>query len=359
MMDVASATFVLVGSYASPEETGLYAFALNGGINPQAAWTGLRNPSFVAVHPRGPYVYVVSETGLANDGVAGTVHAFRIDRPGGMWNLSALNHQPSSGDHPCHLAMDRDGRWLAASNYGSGSVSVLPIRPDGSLADATAVVHHSGDGPNRERQEGPHTHASVFSPDGRSLIVADLGIDQLIVYEFDPGTGSLTPRLTVEAAPGAGPRHLAFHPDGVHLFVVNELDSTLVLLRWEGSDRQLHRRQTVSTLSGDTRHNTAADIHVSPSGRHVYVSNRGHDSLAVYEFDEVRGLTLTAVRPCGGTVPRGFGLVPDGGEVIVANQGSGELVVLPLIDGGADVGDPLARMPVRQASCVAFLSNVD
>ena len=359
MRDPSTATVVLVGSYASPEETGLYAIALNGGLHPQAAWTGLRNPSFVAVHPRGRFVYVVSETGLANDGVAGTVHAFRIDRTGGLLNLSALNHKPSSGDHPCHLAFDRDGRWLAASNYGSGSVSVLPIRPDGSLADATAVVHHSGDGPNRERQEGPHAHASVFSPDGRSLIVADLGTDQLIVYELDPDTGALTPRLTVHAAPGAGPRHLAFHPDGIHLFVVNELDNTLVLLRWDGGDRTLHRRQTVSTLPGDTPHSTAADLHVSPTGRHVYVSNRGHDSLAVYEFDEGRGLTLTAVRPCGGMVPRSFGLVPGGDRVIVANRRSGEIVVLPLIDGGADVGEPLARLPVRQAACVAFLSNVD
>jgi 6-phosphogluconolactonase len=289
---------------------------------------------------------------MASDGIHGAVHAFRIVRDGASVHLLARNHRSTDGDYPCHLRLDREGRRLAVANYGSGSAALFELRPDGALGEQTALVQHSGSGPHPSRQEGPHAHATVFAPDGRFLIVADLGIDRLVVYAVD--AGSLRTHSWSASAPGAGPRHLAFHPDGVHLFVVNELGNSLASYRYDAARGLLQQQQTVPTLPSDAVENTAADLLLSPSGDYVYVSNRGHNSIAVFAFDPEDGLERTAVRPCGGDWPRGFGVVPDGRHLVVANRRSGQIVVLPLLDGGADVGEPVARAAVAEPSCAVF-----
>jgi 6-phosphogluconolactonase len=344
-----------VGGYGDP---GIHAFALDeatGALHLLGTHSGVVNPSFVLPHPDGHHLYAVSETGLDGDGVTGGVHALRIERSGGRVNLVPLGERSSEGDHPCHLELHRSGRWLAVSNYTTGSVVVFPVEPDGGLGERTALVQHEGSGPNRGRQEGPHAHSSLFSADGRFLVVADLGIDRLIVYRFDDRTGTLTRFGDTATASGAGPRHMAFTSDGAHVLVVGELDNTLSAYAWH--DGVLRHLSTIEVLPADAPETTSADLHVA--GRHAYVSNRGHDSIAVATFEPTDGLRLEAIRPCGGAWPRGFGITPGGRHVLVANRHSDEVVLVPIERDGADLGVPVARGSVPQPSCVAFASVVD
>jgi 6-phosphogluconolactonase len=263
-----------------------------------------------------------------------------------------LGHRPSGGDHPCHLGIDRSGRWLAVANYGTGSASVFPIGTDGALGAATATVRHSGRGHHPGRQAGPHAHAAVFSADGRLLMVADLGVDRVVVYGFDDRDGTLVRVADLVCAPGAGPRHLALHPDGTHVFVVNELDSTLSVYAVDGPSGEVQPSHTVSTLPEPHPGNLAAGVHLSPDGTHVYVSNRGHDSIATFAWEPGTGLQRSTVRPSGGRTPRSFALTPDGRHLVVANQGSDALTVLPVLPGGGDVGAAVARIGVTAPTCV-------
>ena len=336
----------LVGTYAPAGDPGIVAVATDGdrlaGIGELA---GIENPSFVLPHSDGTYAYAVSEI---EDGV---VHALRVDRDGGAVVLTDLGGRASGGDHPCHLAIDASGRWLAAANYGTGTVALFPIRGDGTLDAATAVVRHEGSGPRHDRQEGPHAHSSAFTPGGRHLLVADLGIDRVVVYRVD--CGSLNRIGELGSASGAGPRHLAFHPDGRHVFVVNELDSTLTACRWEaGSLRHL---QTTSTLPAETPGNLAAEVRIAAGGSRVLVSNRGADSIAVFGFDEGAGLEPIASHPCGGSWPRSFALTPDDRRVLVAAQLSDRILLLPALGETADPGVPLAVLGLSQPSSVAFV----
>jgi len=343
-----------IGSYAPASAPGIHMFLLDESAEtlvPLEATAGVENPSFLALHPGGEHLFAVEEVG---GGSPGAVHAFRIEKDGRSASLQPLNRQPSEGEYPCHLLIDRDGSWLIVSNYGSGSGAVLPILADGSLGPPVARFQHAGSGPNAGRQEGPHLHSTIFAPNGRHLIAADLGIDRLVVYEFDGSTGGVTGIGDVPLHPGAGPRHLAFHPDGVHLFVVGELDSTVSVMRSDGSTGELRLLQTLPTTGAGAPENTAADLHLSPAGDFVYVSNRGDDSIAVFAFDPEAGLRPSTVRPSGGIRPRGFRPAPGGSHLLVANRDSNEIVLLPLLDGGAGLGAPVARAAVEQPSWIAF-----
>jgi 6-phosphogluconolactonase len=347
---------VFVGSYGPTDDATIHICVLDeatGELRGVGAASGIGNPSFLAVAPDGRHLYAVSETGLTSDGIAGRVHAIRVDLRGHAVELSPVNDQPSGGDHPCHLGIDASGRWLVVSNYGTGSVAVLPIRHDGSLGEIVSLAHHAGEGPNRDRQDRPHAHATTFTPDGRYLIAADLGADRLFMSAFDSHTGSLRPHRELGTSPGAGPRHIVVHPGHEHLLVVNELDSTLTLYGYDADAGALRDVVTLPTLPPGAPESVAADVRVAPDGRHLYVSNRGDDSVAVFAFDRGR-LTRVAVRPCGGAWPRGLGLGPNGNHVLVANQHSDDVVVLPVLDGGSDLGEPVARLRIPRATCVAF-----
>jgi len=349
---------LFVGSYALADEPGIFAFTLdewNAELRAEGGVAGIRNPSFLGLRPGGNHLFAVSETGLTVDGVHGAVHGFRIDRRPGSCELVALNHRSTAGDHPCHLGFDASGRWMAASNYGSGSVVIFPIAPDGVLGPMTSLVEHSGTGPNTDRQEGPHAHSTIFTPNNRFLVVADLGIDRLVIYNFDDEAGSLDPHSEVKTSPGAGPRHMAFHPDGSHLLVVNELANSITLYRHNATTGGLRHVRTLSTVPPGAPQTTAADVRISETGGHVYVSNRGDNSIAVFTFDTPAGLTRSEVRPSGGEWPRNFGLTPGGRHLIVANRYSNEIVLLPLLDHGADIGEPVVRAEVSQPSCVTFV----
>jgi 6-phosphogluconolactonase len=350
-----------VGSYAPADRPGIHAVLITGRgeLHHLRSWAGVHNPSFLLAHPRGEYLYVVAETGLATDGRPGAVYAFRIERNGGTGevDLVPVNSRPTAGDHPCHIGVDAAGTRLAVSNYGSGTVAVFPIRPDGSLGEMGSFAEHTGAGPNPDRQQGPHVHSSQFTPDGRFLVVVDLGIDRIMVYGIDREGASMDPAHEVRTAPGAGPRHSAFHPDGRHLFVVNELDNTVSLFAYRADDGSLTPRQTLSTLPEGVFDSAAADVHVSWDGHRVYVSNRGHDSLALYEFEPDTGLALAAIRPCGGHRPRGFALTPDASTLLVANQSSDEVASIALSNGASGVGAPTARVWIPEPSCVVITAR--
>jgi 6-phosphogluconolactonase len=307
------------------------------------------------VHPNGRWLYAVSETSQQKDGAPGAVWALRCTRE--PWSMEPINQQVSGGDWPCHLEINSTGEWLLVSNYGSGTVSVLPILPDGALGEMTDLIQHHGSGPNPERQEGPHAHSATFSPDQRFAIVADLGIDALLVYAFDSSTGRLRAHTRVSTRPGAGPRFKAFHPSGQYVYIAHELDNTVVVYDYDTASGMLRERQIVETLPPSALSGAIADIHISTSGDRLYVSNRGHDSISLFEIEKDGRLTRLAIRPCGGRCPRDFAITPGGRFLLVANQDSGEVVVLPVLGSLEALGAPVERANVPGASCVHFVKE--
>jgi 6-phosphogluconolactonase len=348
---------LLAGGYAAPDQEGIHAFRFDeerGALTRVGGASGLAKPSFLVVNAAGDRIYAVSEMAGFSDGTRGAVCALRFSRD--PFEAELLGAQPSGGDHPCHLALDPTGRWLVVSNYSSGCIGVLPIREDGSLGELADHIQHQGSGPMPDRQDGPHAHSATFSPDGRFVIVADLGIDQLIVYALDGATGRLAAHSYVETRPGSGPRHVAFHPNGERLYVANELDSTVDVYAYDAGGA-LFEMQTHSTLPADDLHKQVADIHIDSAGKRLYVSNRGHDSIAVFDVQADGSLARLAIVPCGGSWPRNFALAPGGKHILVANQHSDELSVLPLLADTQAIGEQvLARERVVGASVVQFVS---
>jgi 6-phosphogluconolactonase len=347
---------LFVGGYAAVEHPGIHAFefdAVSGALTPHGSFTGVANPSFLLIHPNGRWLYAVSETGLEDSGRHGAVWAFQIDRQ--SLALQPINHQSTRGDWPCHLEIDASGRWVFASNYGTGDIAIFPILGDGRIGEMKEFVQHFGHGPNPARQQGPHAHSATVTPDNRLVIFADLGIDQLVIYAFDAKTGKLTPHGATQTGPGAGPRHLAFDQGGQRLYVANELDSTVTVYEYDAVNGSLGALQTLGTLPPEPPENIVADIHVSSSGQRVYVSNRGHDSVAVYGVEEDGLLTRLAIPSCGGKWPRNFTLAPGGNFLLAANERSNEISVLPILAGAAELGAPVAHASVERPTCLQWL----
>jgi 6-phosphogluconolactonase len=318
---------VFVGTYTERGSEGIYVYRMDGETGAlvlAAKATESRNPSFLALDPARRTLYVVEE--LAPDG---TVVAYAIDP--GSGKLTFLNRQPTHGGAPCHVAVDRTGRLVLVANYVSGNVCVLPVGEGGRLLPATQVLQHEGAGPNAQRQEGPHAHSVTVSPDNRFAIAADLGTDKLMVYRLDAQAARLTANDPPWAAlhPGAGPRHVAFHPSGRFLYAINELDSTLTAFAYDAETGALTELQTVPTLpAGFTGHSTCADVHTDLAGRFLYGSNRGHDSLAIYRIENGSGrLTPIGHEPTQGKNPRNFALDPSGRFLYAADQDSDSIVV--------------------------------
>lgn len=319
--DAAARWRVYVGTYAQGDEKGIYLLEFypeSGQLALQGRACEAESPSFLALHPSQPVLYAVGEM-VQPEGIVG---AYRIDPKSGL--LTLINQQSSKGTTPCHLSVAPSVKHVAAANYSSGAVALFPILADGGLGEASAVVRQQGKGPNVQRQEGPHAHSVNFDASGRYLYAADLGLDKLFIYRYDPDAGTLSPREPpfVSLPPGAGPRHLAFHPSGRYAYVVNELDSTVAAFTRDLDTGGLHPIGSASTLpTGYDGHSTTAEIRVHPSGRFLYASNRGHDSIAVFSIDTSSGkLTPLGCTPTGGKTPRNFNIDPTGRYLLAANQ---------------------------------------
>ena len=316
-----TAMLVYVGTYAN----GIYVLSLDeatGVLTSRGLAAETPDPSFLALDPGRRILFAVNETGRLDDAETGGVSAFSVQAGDG--GLRFLGRQPSGGTYPCHITADASGRFVAVANYGSGSVAVFPVGKGGELGPARAHVQHRGHGSNPERQKGPHAHGVYFDRANRFLLVADLGLDQVLVYRFDAETGALQPNDPPFAPlePGSGPRHLALAPDGRHVYCLNELRSTITVFAFDEKAGRLTALQTVGTLPPEAAGaNSTAEIEVHPSGRFVYASNRGDDSVAVFAR-EAEGGRLTAVEfvPAGGRRPRGFALSPGGRLLLVGHQ---------------------------------------
>jgi 6-phosphogluconolactonase len=353
--------FVFIGTYTGSKSKGIQLArwdASAGTLGPARLAAETANPAFLALHPNGRFLYAASEIGNFEGKKSGAVAAFAVEPASG--NLTLLNTQASGGSGPCHVSVDASGRCALVANYGSGSVAALPIRDDGSLGEAASVVQHHGSSVNRQRQQGPHAHQILTDAANRFALVCDLGLDQVLAYRVDPAKATLTaadPPFTATKA-GCGPRHLAFHPKGKLAYVVNELDSTLTAFAYDGDRGALKELQTVPLLPADFKGaSTAAEVQVHPSGRFVYASNRGHDSIAVFAIDEKSGkLTFVQHEPSGGKTPRFFTGDPTGQYLLAANQDSDNVVIFR-IDGATGRLEATGRsIQVGSPVCLKFLA---
>lgn len=354
--------FVYVGTYTEEASTskGIYAYRFDSG-NAQLTPIGLvaqtTNPSFLAVHPNHHFLYAVNEVGNFKGQKSGGVSAFAIDHATGK--LTLLNEVASGGADPCYIIVDKTGKFVLVANYTGGSVSVFPILQDGSLGAASAFVQHAGHGTNPKRQEGPHAHSIDLSPDNRFAIVDDLGLDETLVYKFDSAKGSLTPNDPpfAKADAGAGPRHFALSPNGKFGYVIDEMGDTVAVFSFDAAAGVLHPLQTISTIpKGFAGQNDDAEIVIHPSGKFLYASNRGHDSIAIFSIDPEKGtLTLVEYVPTKGQSPRNFEIDPTGRFLFAANEKSNNIVVFRIDPQTGRLAATGKVLDISQPVCVRFV----
>ena len=349
-----------VGTYTEGGRSeGIYLVRMDprsGKLQPIGAVDAGANPSFLTIHHNGRVLYAVNELENHNGRATGALSAFAI--ASGTGALTRLNEQPSEGGAPCYVSVDKSGRVVLVANYMGGNVALLPIRSDGALAPATRVVQHTGKGPNAARQEAPHAHCIICDPSNRFVLAADLGADRVFVYRLDLDGKSLHHVDGGDAVtrPGAGPRHIVFHPTLPLVFVANELDSTVATLRFDMERGRLSPLGISSTLpAGWSGTNYPADIHIAPSGRTLYVSNRGHNSIAVFSVAvSSGGLTLDQVISTEGDWPRNFTLHPGGRWLLVANQRSDSVVVFARDDRSGRLTLTPERIVLPRPVCLRF-----
>jgi 6-phosphogluconolactonase len=336
MSSAISDQIIYIGTYTRAEAhvqgkaEGIYVYRLDGAtgaLHYLSVAAGAVNPSFVVVDAAQRYLYAVEELDVYEGQPGGAVSAFAINAD--TRALTLINHQPTHGAHPCYVGIDNSGRYALVANYSGGNISIFPIAADGALAPASTVVPHNG---VPTHHDAPHPHSLVATPDSRYLFAPDCGLDRIFIYRLDTAGGTLIANDPpfVMLAPGAGPRHLAFHPSGNTLFCINERNSTLTALAYEPDGAVLRELQTVSTLPEDfAGQNSCADIHIHPSGRFLYGSNRGHNSIAIFAVDAAT-MRLRALghASTAGRTPRNFGIDATGTFLLVANQDTDTVVTL-------------------------------
>lgn len=303
-----------------------------GALSEAQKAAAVENPSWLALSRNGRFLYSAIETGSFEGQPGGGVCAFKVDDKTG--ELKKLNSQPTRGIAPCHLCLSDSGKFLFAANYGSGSVTAFPLNPDGSIGPLSRLIQHRGGGPVENRQEGPHAHSVAMAPVTNLLLAVDLGADSIFVYRLDENAGGLAAeeRLTMRTRPGAGPRHMAFHPNGKFAYLLTELSCEVYAHRYSPSPFALTEMQVVSALpKGYSGENTCAAIHISRDGQTLYASNRGHDSIAVFHIDQATGmLELVQHAPTLGNCPREFAIDPAGRFLLAANQESDSIVTFAI-----------------------------
>jgi 6-phosphogluconolactonase len=320
-----------------------------------AAETG--SPSFLAIHPSKKFLYSVGEMGTPGQ-KGGAVSAFSISQPDGK--LTFINQVSSVGAGPCHISVDKTGKMAMVANYGGGSVASYSIQDKGGLSEAQTFVQHEGSSVNLKRQAGPHAHSLNTSPDNRFGFACDLGLDKVLMYKLDPATGKMTSHGHATVAPGSGPRHFAFHPSGKYAFVNNEILMTVTSFAYDAEKGTLTEIATVSTLPEADRSKTGlstAETVAHPNGKFVYVSNRTHDTIAVFSCDPATGrLTLIQNAPAEGEIPRNFNLDPTGKWMIVAHQNSNTAALFKVDQDNGKLSFTGKKIKVGGCVCVRFLA---
>ncbi len=354
-------SFGYVGTYTRGESKGIYVFrfsASTGKAGPVELAAETPNPSFLAVHPNGRQLYSVSEMAGPDGTPGGTVSAFSLDRRTGK--LTFLNKTSTRGTSPCHLVVDKTGTNVLLANYSSGSVAVIPLKADGSLKEVSGFVQHTGSSVDARRQRGPHAHSINLSADNRFAVVADLGLDQLLVYRFDPVAGTLTPNEPPFLAikPGSGPRHFAFHPNGKFAYQINEMASTVGALSYDKANGAFKHLQYISTLPADFKgDNTTAEVQAHRSGKFVYGSNRGHDTVAAFSVNKSDGtLTYVGNYGAGGRVIRNFGIDPTGKYLFAAHQNSNFIAVFKIDQKTGQLTATGEKLNAGAPVCVKFVT---
>ena len=353
----ASERTVHVGTYTGETSKGVYAFRFDdrtGGLTPVGLVAETPSPSFLTASANGHFVFAVNELQSFGGVASGSVTSFAADPV--TAKLTQISVQPSNGAGPCHLALDRTGRYLAVANYSGGNFALFPVGADGRLQPATARVAGNRSEPGPTPPARPLGHMVGFDARNRFLIAADKGLDRLLVFRFDASTGGLTPNEPPSAAlpTGSGPRHFAFHPNGTWLFAISEQAATITTFSWDQNSGALTASGTVSTRPADVTTGTTAEIAVHPSGKFVYGSNRGHDSIAVFAVGGGGALTLVEYQSTRGRTPRNFALDPTGRWLIAANQQSDTLAVFSInqTTGALSPVGPLTS--VGSPVCVLF-----
>lgn len=348
-----------IGTYTGPKSKGIYQLELDGAtgkLGPVTLAAETPNPSFVAIHPSRRYLYAVNELAKYEGESAGSISAFAIESGDGR--LKLLNARGSRGAAPCHLVVDAAGKNVLFANYTGGSIGVLPIQNDGRLAEMSSFVQHRGKGAT-PRQSTPHAHSINLDAANRFALVADLGLDQVLVYRYDGTAGKLAPNDPpfAKVAPGAGPRHLAFHPSGKFAYVINEISCTVTAFSYDAAKGELSELQSISTLPESSgAKNSTAEVVVHPSGKFLYGSNRGHDSIAVFAIDPSTGkLTAAGHQGEGIQTPRNFVIEPGGRFLLVANQAGDNLLVFRIDPNTGALTPTGNRAEVGSPVCIRML----
>jgi 6-phosphogluconolactonase len=347
---------IYIGTYTDKKSEGIYAVDMRAGdFSAPYLAAKTKNPSFVAIHPSGRFLYAVNEVPDFEGKSTGAVSAFRIREDG---RLELLNQVASGGADPCYISIDKSGRFALIANYTGGSVTVIRIESDGKLGAMTSRVQHNGRGADPERQEAPHAHFITLFANERFAIVSDLGLDQVIAYPFNRKTGVLdeSGRQIFQLPPRSGPRHFTFSPDGKHGYIVNELSSTVTVVNFNSKTGKFSAIQSISTLpAGYNGRNDTAEIRVHPSGKFLYASNRGHDSIAVFAIDPDPGkLTLVQHSPTLGQEPRNFVLDPSRKRMLVGNQNSGWISIFEVDERTGRLTDSGKKITVDSPVCLRF-----
>jgi len=322
---------VYIGTYTRGKSEGIYVYRLDGSsgaLRFAGTAPGVDNPSFLATGPKQRVLYAVNEVAEFDGKPGGAVCAFSVAPESGA--LRVLNQQPSHGTSPCHVSVDKTGQFVFVANYGSGSVSVFPIQDNGQLGEAADFIQHEASDVEPERRKAPHVHSIITDPANRYAFAPDLGLDRIMMYRLDLAHGKLKPneKPWVQVKAGAGPRHFVFHPGCKYAYVINELDNTVIAFTYDETRGVLRENQTISTLpEAYTGTSYCADVHISPSGKFLYGSNRGHDSIVIFAVDGDTGkLTVVGHEPTQGKNPRNFAIDPTGTFLLVANQDTNTIV---------------------------------
>lgn len=314
--------YLFVGTYTQKTSEGIYVFKFNtktGDFVPVSIAKGIKNPSYLTISANKKNIYAVSEIDKK-----GAVNAYKFDENSGELHL--INSVSAKGDGPCHAEINKEGNLLSIANYSEGNLSVFQINKDGSLADNPQVIQHSGSGPNKGRQDKSHMHSTNWIPDKNEFLAVDLGTDQVVHYQINKSKLEPIAEGTTHLKPGAGPRHLAFHKNGKFVYVINELDNTISCFKNENN--KLSQFQNISTLPTNYKEvSYCADIHISPDGKYLYGSNRGHNSLAIYKIENEGRLKLVDIQSVNGAWPRNFLITDDGAFILVANQNSDNITI--------------------------------